>query len=128
MKNYSLENIGSIAELTAKHFSKETLGLTAMEVSVNHLKPQEGVPFVHTHKNNEELYIVIKGNGIFYVDKEEFDVKEGSLIRVATGASRAIQAKDDGLDFICIQAKENSLEGYTMTDGSLVKDEKASWM
>ncbi len=32
---------------------------------------------------NEELYIVLKGSGIFYMDGDEFPIQEGSLIRVA---------------------------------------------
>ena len=127
MKNVVLENIGMLSEVTDKLFEKEKLGLTGMEISINNLAANEGNPFVHTHQQNEELYIVIKGSGVFYADGEEFGVQEGSLIRVEPEAERAIAAGDRGMTYICIQTVKGSLKQYTMTDGKL-SDSKASWM
>ncbi|MGM9539616.1 cupin domain-containing protein [Anaerovibrio sp.] len=127
MKNVVLENIGRLSEVNDKLFEKERLGLTGMEISINNLAANQGNPFVHTHKQNEELYIVIKGDGLFYADGEEFAVQEGSLIRVEPEAERAIAAGADGMIYICIQAAKDSLKQYTMTDGCLT-DSKASWM
>ena len=64
MKNVVLENIGKLSDVTDKLFEKEKLGLTGMEISINNLVANEGNPFVHTHQQNEELYIVIKGSGV----------------------------------------------------------------
>ena len=127
IKNVVLENIGKLSDVTDKLFEKEKLGLTGMEISINNLAANEGNPFVHTHQQNEELYIVIKGSGVFYADGEEFGVQEGSLIRVEPEAERAIAAGDQGMTYICIQAAKGSLKQYTMTDGKL-SDSKASWM
>ena len=127
MKNVVLENIGKLSGVTDKLFEKEKLGLTGMEISINNLAPKEGNPFVHTHQQNEELYIVIKGSGVFYADGEEFPVQEGSLIRVEPEAERGIAAGSQGMTYICIQAAKDSLKQYTMTDGKL-SDSKASWM
>ena len=98
MKNVVLENIGKLSDVTDKLFEKEKLGLTGMEISINNLAANEGNPFVHTHQQNEELYIVIKGSGVFYADGEEFGVQEGSLIRVEPEAERAIAAGGQGID------------------------------
>ena len=127
MKNAVLENIGKLSDVTDKLFEKEKLGLTGMEISINNLAANEGNPFVHTHQQNEELYIVIKGSGVFYADGEEFGVQEGSLIRVEPEAERAIAAGGQGMTYICIQTAKGSLKQYTMTDGKL-SDSKASWM
>ena len=123
MKNVVLENIGKLSGVTDKLFEKEKLGLTGMVISINNLAANEGNPFVHTHQQNEELYIVIKGSGVFYADGEEFGVQEGSLIRVEPEAERAIAAGGQGMTYICIQAKEGSLEGYTMTDAEITERE-----
>ena len=37
----------------------EKLGLTGAEVSINQLPAGAGVPFVHAHRNNEEIYGII---------------------------------------------------------------------
>ena len=127
MKNVVLENIGKLSGVTDKLFEKEKLGLTGMEISINNLAAKEGNPFVHTHQQNEELYIVIKGSGVFYADGEEFPVQEGSLIRVEPEAERGIAAGSQGMTYICIQAAKDSLKQYTRMDGKL-SDSKASWM
>ena len=48
----------------------EALGLTGAEVSINTVPPNGGVPFVHVHTNNEELYIVLEGKGELWIDGE----------------------------------------------------------
>ncbi|KAH0795276.1 cupin domain-containing protein [Histomonas meleagridis] len=65
-------------------------------------------PFFHSHKENEEVYIVIKGKGEYQVDDKVFPIEEGSVIRVGTGTSRAY--KNTGTEpsvVICIQTIEN---------------------
>ena len=52
MKNYTKTNIGNEGR-TELH---EVLELTGAEVSINRLPAGAGVPFVHSHKNNEEIY------------------------------------------------------------------------
>ena len=116
-KNYSAEHVGPLEALlqrnfmgfNGKHFIGSELGLTGCEVSLNRLPAGKGMPFVHTHTKNEELYIVLRGSGIFYVDGEEFPIQEGSLIRVAPAGERAWKAGEEDLYFICIQAGAGSL-------------------
>lgn len=138
-KNYSVTDIGSFESLSerkfsgatgtysGKYFIGEALGLTGCEVSLNRLPAGQGMPFVHAHKKNEEVYIVLNGNGIFFVDGEEFQIHEGSLIRVAPEGARALKAGDEDLYFICIQAEADSLSQATFADGIKV-DCKTSWL
>jgi mannose-6-phosphate isomerase-like protein (cupin superfamily) len=86
------------------------------------------VPFVHTHKQNEELYIILKGKGQFYIDGEEFAVAEGDVLRLDSAAARCMKADaDSSLGYICIQTQTGSLQGFTETDGVPV-DTKPSWL
>jgi mannose-6-phosphate isomerase-like protein (cupin superfamily) len=78
-------------------------------------------------KKNEELYIVLKGSGFFYMDGEEFPIQEGSLIRVAPDGERAWKAGAEDLYFICIQAEAGSLTQATLEDG-VRPPTRASWM
>jgi uncharacterized cupin superfamily protein len=100
-----------------KHFIGKELGLTGSEVSLNRLPAGKGIPFVHAHKKNEELYMVLRGNGTFFVDGEEFPVQEGSLIRIAPAGERAFKAGSEDLYFICIQTEAGSLSQATLEDG-----------
>ena len=124
-KNYSAEHTGPFETLLqrefmgfhGKYFIGENLGLTGCEVSLNRLPAGKGMPFVHAHKKNEELYIVLRGNGTFFVDGEEFPIQEGSLIRIAPEGERAWKAGSEDLYFICIQAEAGSLSQATLEDG-----------
>lgn len=42
------------------------LGLTGCEISVNTLPEGAAVPFVHAHIENEEIYIILEGQGEFF--------------------------------------------------------------
>lgn len=134
-KNYSAEHIGPLEELLnkefmgfhGKYFIGKELGLTGCEVSLNRLPAGKFMPFIHSHKKNEELYIVLRGSGLFYVDGDEFPIQEGSLIRVAPEGERGWKAGDEDLYFICIQAEASSLTQATLEDGKRMES-KASWM
>ena len=134
-KNFSAEQIGPLATLLnrdfmgfhGKYFLGRELGLTGCEVSLNRLPAGKGMPFVHSHQKNEELYIVLGGSGTFYIDGEEFPIREGSLIRVAPNGERAWRAGEEDLYFICIQAEAGSLSQATLQDGTRLET-KASWM
>ncbi|KIR03987.1 hypothetical protein P261_02802 [Lachnospiraceae bacterium TWA4] len=118
MSNYSKTNIGD-GRRTELH---DILGLTGAEISVNNLQAGEGVPFFHSHKQNEEIYIVFKGKGVAIIDDETFDLVPGDVIRVAPEAKRKFSASQDvGVSYICIQVKENSIEQFTDADGVLVE-------
>jgi len=134
-KNYSVFNMGSFADLEKKEingkkgkvFLGQELGLTGCEASINSTPAGGFTPFVHSHKMNEELYIVIKGSGFFYVDGEEFPIREGSMIRVAPAGERAIKAGDEGLSYACVQVQQGSLKQATKEDG-VITETKTSWM
>lgn len=134
-KMYSVYNMGTFASLGEKEVDGAkgrimlgaALGLTGCEISVNSTPAGKFAPFVHSHKLNEETYIIVSGNGVFHVDGDEFAVQEGSVIRVAPEGKRAVKAGDQTLIYICIQAQKDSLTQATMEDG-IINEEKTSWM
>ena len=71
MANYAKTNIGNEGRVELH----DTLSLTGAEISINDLPAGANVPFVHSHKN-----------------------------------------EDQGISFVCIQTKANSLEGFTADD------------
>lgn len=124
MTDYSVKDFGSFAEIAklenGKAFLHDALNLTSCEVSINSMPKGFKVPFNHKHKQNEEIYIVLKGNGIITVGENKINVQEGSAVRVAAGVARTIENIGDGVfDFICIQAKENSLTQFGFADAEL---------
>ena len=113
MKNYTKTNVGTEGR-TELH---EKLSLTGAEISVNRLPAGAGVPFVHSHKNNEEIYGILEGRGKVVIDGEEIALNAGDWLKIAPAAKRQFSAAEDsGIVFVCIQVKENSLGGFTADD------------
>ena len=127
MKNAKLQHVDMTASRTELH---ELLSLTGTEVSINNLPAGVSIPFVHAHKNNEELYIVLSGKGSFFVDGEEFLISEGDCLRVDPKGERCLKAADDSaLRYLCIQSRAGSLQGYTMSDVIISEEfKKPSWL
>jgi mannose-6-phosphate isomerase-like protein (cupin superfamily) len=126
-KNFKVSSIGNIQQLGRVTLNAE-LALTGSEISVNELPAGAGVPFVHAHKRNEEVYIVLKGKGVFYIDGEEFAIEEGDVVRVDPPAARSIAAgAASPIRYICIQTDAKSLVQHTQNDGVPV-EAKTSWM
>ena len=125
MKRYTLSHMDFTANRCELH---DLLGLTGAEISCNLLPAGASVPFVHAHKKNEEIYIVLEGTGKLYIDGEEKALKAGDCFRIAPEGERCISAAaDNAIRFLCIQVRAGSLEGFTMSDG-VICDAKPSWL
>ncbi|WP_418584345.1 cupin domain-containing protein [Holdemanella porci] len=111
--NYKKTNVGNEGR-TELH---EALSLTGAEVSINSLPAGASVPFVHSHKNNEEIYGVITGKGTVIIDGDTVEITAGDWLKISPAVKRQIfAANDSGITYICIQVKENSLDGFTVND------------
>jgi mannose-6-phosphate isomerase-like protein (cupin superfamily) len=124
--NFTAVNFGTLchvlADANGKIFLKDATKATGTEISISILPPRTALPLFHSHKQNEETYIILRGSGKFQVDDKVFDISEGSVIRVAPGGVRGMtNTSDEQMAYIVIQAKENSLEQHTMEDGVIVE-------
>ena len=123
-EKFAHASVGSLKGFEGKQFVKDATGSTSCEISFGSLPSGGAVPFFHSHKENEEIYIILSGAGKFQVNNEVFDIAEGSVVRVATNCDRNIKCTSTApLVYICIQAKEGSLGGYTMTDAEITERE-----
>ena len=105
MANYAKTNIENEGRVELH----ETLSLTGAEISINKLPAGANVPFIHSHKNNEEIYGIIAGKGKAIIDDEEINLTTGDWLRISpTGKRLFFASKDSELTYICIQVKENS--------------------
>ena len=115
-------SVGSINGFEGKQFVKDATGATSCEISFGTLPTGASVPFFHSHKENEENYIILSGAGLFQVDDDVFEIGEGSVVRVSTGCDRNLKCTSETpMTYICIQAREGSLGGYTMTDAEVTE-------
>lgn len=123
MTSFKKEEIGKINDIgknyeNGKAFLHDLLGLTSCEISISVMPEGVKLPFNHKHKENEEVYIFLKGEGTMTLDGDVIEVKEGSCIRVLPNVVRTMEAKTD-LQYICVQAKVNSLVQFGLGDAEL---------
>lgn len=123
-RNFTAVDLGKLALLpetaNGKAFLKEVTKATGTEISLSVLPAHTDLPIFHSHKQNEETYIILSGAGKFQVDDHCFDISEGSVVRVAPAGVRGMSNRSGELMiYIVIQSKEDSLEQYSMEDGIL---------
>lgn len=139
-KNFSAINLGSLNELSqyllelnpevkipGKVFGGTSLQTTGCEFSFQLFQPGKETGFLHTHKNHEELYFFLGGEGNFQVDGQVFPVTEGSVVKVNPAGERSVQNNGDKpLIMLCIQYKENTFTAKDATDG-IILNKPVQW-
>lgn len=93
MANYAKTHIGNESRVELH----EMLGLTGAEVSINNLPAGAGIPFVHAHKENEEIYGVLEGAGSVTIDGEDIELATGDWrafppLRIVSSTPRPTRA------------------------------------
>ena len=123
-EKFAHASVGKLQGFEGKQFVKDATGATSCEISFGTLPAGASVPFFNSHKENEENYIILSGEGKFQVNDTVFDIAEGSVIRVSTNCDRNLKCTSaTPMTYVCIQAKEGSLGGYTMTDAEITERE-----
>ena len=117
MASYAKINVGNEGRVELH----DKLALTGAEVSLNRLPAGAGVPFVHFHRNNEEIYGVLEGAGSATIDGEDIELAAGDWLRVSPAAHRQFRAaSDSGITYVCIQVKQGSLDAFTADDAIML--------
>jgi quercetin dioxygenase-like cupin family protein len=80
-----------------KHLDSRDLG-----VSLFRYEPNLRSPFAHSHREQEEAYVVVSGSGRVLLDGELQELRQWDVLRVAPEVVRAFEAGPDGLELIAI--------------------------
>jgi mannose-6-phosphate isomerase-like protein (cupin superfamily) len=81
-------------------FAQSDLEAEETGFSFHRIKPGKRQPFGHRHENAEEVYVVIRGDGLLKLDDEIIEVETLDAIRVSPEVTRAFEAGDEGLEVI----------------------------
>lgn len=96
-------------------FAKGDLETEDTGFSFHRLKPGKRQPFGHRHEDAEEVYVVVRGDGLFKLDDEIIEVETLDAIRVSPDVTRAFEAGDDGLEILAFGPRRDG-------DGEIVPD------
>ncbi|HEX4107597.1 MAG TPA: hypothetical protein VHX88_05655 [Solirubrobacteraceae bacterium] len=80
-----------------KHLDSRDLGVSLFRYSANLRSP-----FAHSHREQEEAYVVVSGSGRVLLDGELVELRRWDVVRCAPEVVRAFEAGPDGLDLICV--------------------------
>jgi hypothetical protein len=74
-------NFDGAPDLEFRHASK-ALELEQGGLCYQRIPPDYRFPYGHTHKEQEEIYVVVRGSGRMKLDDEIVEVKEWDVVRV----------------------------------------------
>jgi quercetin dioxygenase-like cupin family protein len=80
-----------------KHLDSRDLGISLFRYAANLRSPM-----AHSHREQEEAYVVVSGSGRILLDDEVQDLRLWDVVRVAPEVVRAFEAGPDGLDVIAV--------------------------
>lgn len=138
--NFTAVNIGKMSELSkyelafspkvkiiGKVFGGQAVKATGGEFSFQMFQPGTETGFLHAHKQHEELYFFLSGEGEFQVDGHVFAVREGSVVRVAPAGERSVRNNGaEPLVMLCVQYKADSFTPEDAADG-ILSDSPVKW-
>lgn len=105
----------------AARWCGRALGMRGIAVNVAELGPgQEGAP-PHCHSTEEELFVVLEGDGTLTLGDEEHAVRPGSVVGrpAATGVAHAFRAGDEGMTLLMFSDKHGGDMTYYPRTGKV---------
>jgi len=78
--------------------------LDSRDLGISHWRYAPGTrnPSAHSHREQEEAYVVVAGSGRMRLDDEVRDIRQWDVIRVASAVVRAFESGPDGLELIAV--------------------------
>lgn len=96
-------NFGYEGKIEAR-MARVPLELEHSGVSYQRIAPNFRIPFAHTHKTQEEVYVLISGSARAKLDDEVVDLKPFDALRVHKDTVRGFEAGPEGAEMIAIGA------------------------
>jgi quercetin dioxygenase-like cupin family protein len=80
-----------------KHLDSRDLGISHFRYEANLRSPM-----AHSHREQEEAYVVVAGSGRVLLDDEVLELRQWDVVRVAPEVVRSFEAGPDGLEIIAV--------------------------
>jgi quercetin dioxygenase-like cupin family protein len=83
---------GATWRLARKTVGAESFGFNVVDIEAGGQIPAHD----HRKDDQEEVYVILDGQGTFVIDEEEHDAPAGTFCRLAPEVNRTIRNKSDG--------------------------------
>jgi quercetin dioxygenase-like cupin family protein len=105
MSSYTITNFNDIETANPSpgreaKFARSLIGSEHVGVSYFKFPPNFHSTRGHSHREQEEVYVVVSGSGRVKLDDQVHDVKQWDVVRVSPGVVRAFEAGPDGLETV----------------------------
>ena len=84
--------------------ARVALELEGFGVSYQRVGPNFRIPWGHTHKQQEEVYVVVGGGGRAKLEDDVIELKPWDALRVPKATMRGFEAGPEGMELIAIGA------------------------
>lgn len=109
MSGYTIVNLKEIDDSAGEHapnlearFARKHLGSEHLGVSYFRYGPGFRSPMGHSHREQEEVYVVLSGSGRIKLDDEIVALRQWDAVRVAPNTVRALEGGPGGLEVIAV--------------------------
>ena len=96
------DSIGDRAPGIEGRFGRKHLDSRDLGVSLFRYAPNMRSPMAHSHREQEEAYVVVSGSGRVLLDDSPRELRQWDVVRVAPDVVRAFEAGEDGLDLVAV--------------------------
>jgi uncharacterized cupin superfamily protein len=108
MASYTIKNLKDVDDSAASsadveaRFARKHLDSRELGVSYFRYAPGFRSTMGHSHREQEEAYVVIAGAGRVKLDDEVVQLRQWDVVRVAPEVVRAFEGGPDGLELIAV--------------------------
>jgi quercetin dioxygenase-like cupin family protein len=96
------DSVGDRAPGIEGRFGRKHLDSRDLGVSLFRYAPNLRSPMAHSHREQEEAYVVASGSGRILLDDQVQELRQWDVVRVAPEVVRSFEAGPDGLDIIAV--------------------------
>ena len=82
----------------------KALELEKSGLGYQRIPPNYRFPYGHTHRTQEEVYVVLRGRGRMKLADAVVELREWDAVRVSPGTWRGYEAGPDGLELLVVGA------------------------
>src|ERR1700677_3270235 len=96
------DSVGERAPGIEGRFGRKHLDSRDLGVSLFRYAADLRSPMAHSHREQEEAYVVVGGSGRVLLDDEVLELRQWDVVRVSPEVVRAFEAGPSGLELIAV--------------------------
>jgi mannose-6-phosphate isomerase-like protein (cupin superfamily) len=116
MADHTIVNLREVEDAAKKfgmpeglesRFARSALGLQKSGVTLFTMGPDFKLPWGHRHRDQEEVYLVVRGSAtVAFDDGETAELSEWDAVRIPPDVARSVQAGSEGVELLAFGAGE----------------------